>query len=265
MSDLNPLTLWRRLLAAPNDSRGKMLAMAFLVSAGSALAVSSAAVLLGPRLDANRAAAQQARLEAMLAELPALADILSGTGAESLEILVADLRTGGLADIDPAGFDPAALGPEDQTELSAEADIAGIGTRPDLVPIYLARDGDEIAVAVLPVIGQGYQSRIEAYLALEGDLDTVAGLTITEQGETPGLGAVIQTASWQGQWPGTLLTDEAGDLAVAVVRGGADEAWEVDAITGATRTSNGVQNMIRFWVGPNGYGPILDGLREGRF
>ena len=263
MSDANPLGLWRRFLAAPNESRGKMLTMAVLVSGLSALAVSSAAVLLGPRLDANRAAERQARLEAMLTELPALAALLEEAGADGLDIVVADLATGGAADVDPAAFDPELLEDEQITTLTPEQDIAGIGTRPDLVQFYVARDGAEVAAVILPVYGTGYQSVIRAYLALEGDLNTIAGLTITEQGETPGLGANIATASWQGRWPGTEIADPSGTIQVAVVRGGATEPYEVDAITGATRTSNGVQNMIRFWVGPDGFGPVLDALRAG--
>lgn len=261
MSDLNPLSLWRRLLAAPNESRGKMLVMAFLVSGLSALAVSTAAVLLGPRLDANRGAERQARLEAMLTELPALAALLQG--ADGLDIIVADLTTGGAADVDPDAFDPDLLGDDRTTALSEDQDIAGIGTRPDLAQIYVARDGSDIAAVILPVYGQGYQSVIRAFLALEGDLNTVAGLTITEQGETPGLGANIATDSWQGKWPGTLLADDTGTIRVSVVKGGAEPPFEVDAITGATRTSNGVENMIRFWVGPDGFGPVLEALRAG--
>ncbi|KAA9009412.1 NADH:ubiquinone reductase (Na(+)-transporting) subunit C [Histidinibacterium aquaticum] len=264
MPDLNPITAWRRMLAAPNDSRGKMLAMAFLVSAASALAVSSAAVLLGPRLDSNRAAERQARLEALLADLPALADLLAETGADGLDIVVADLETGTRADVDPSAFDPEALDEEQISALPPEEDIAGIGTRPDLAQFYVARDGSDIAAVILPVYGQGYQSVIRGYLALEGDLNTVAGLTITEQGETPGLGANIESPSWQAQWPGTQLLGPDGEIRVAVVRGGAQNEYEVDAITGATRTSNGVQNMVRFWIGPEGFGPVLDALGEGR-
>ena len=263
MPDLFPFSLWRRLLAAPNDSRGKMLAMAFLVSGLSALAVSSAAVLLSPQLEANRSAERQARLDAMLSELPALATLLSETGADGLDVLVADLDAGGLADVDPAAFDPEALDAEQITTLDPEEDIAGIGTRPDLAQLYVARDGQDIAAVILPVYGQGYQSVIRGFLALEGDLNTVAGLTITEQAETPGLGANIESASWQAQWPGTELRGPEGEIRVAVVRGGASTEYEIDAITGATRTSNGVQNMIRFWIGPQGFGPILDGLADG--
>ncbi len=266
MAELNPITLWRRFLALPNESRGKTLGMAFLVSAASALAVSTAAVVLGPRLDANREAERAARLEALIGALPGLADVLRGSGAEALEAIVVDLATGTRAEgIDPETFDPA--GPDAQgrtTPLPPDRDLAGLGERPDLARIYVARDADGLALVILPVSGQGYQSMIRGYLALEGDLNTVAGLTITDQAETPGLGARIADQSWQDLWPGTKLMDDAGEIRLAVAQGGATTEYQVDGITGATRTGSGVQNMIRFWIGPDGFGPVLDALKDGR-
>ena len=64
MADLNPVTAWRRLLALPNESRTKTLAMAFLVALVCTLMVTGATVILRPIQAANRAAEQQARLEA---------------------------------------------------------------------------------------------------------------------------------------------------------------------------------------------------------
>lgn len=266
MADLSPFALWRRFLATPADNRGKTLAMAFLVSAVCALAVSTAAVMLGPRLDANRAAEARARLEALVATLPGLADLLAEAGADRLDEIVVDLTTAGVAEeVAPEDFDPEAVArdPALNTELSPEADIANLGTRPNLARLYIVRSGAETALVILPVHGAGYQSTIRGYLALQGDLNTVAGLTITEQAETPGLGAKIEDAAWQALWPGTKLADETGEIRFAVKKGGATTEYEVDGITGATRTGNGVTNMVRFWVGPNGFGPVLDRLRRG--
>lgn len=62
MADLNPVTLWRHLLALPNESRTKTLAVAFAVSAVCAVFVSGAAVILGPIQQANLAAEQAERM-----------------------------------------------------------------------------------------------------------------------------------------------------------------------------------------------------------
>lgn len=261
MADLNPVALWRHMLAASNESRGKTLFMAVVVSGVSALAVSTAAVFLGPLAEANRAAEREARLAAMMDQLPGLAEILAASGAESMEALVVNLATDSVAeDIDPDAFDGTS---PSATALSPEEDIAGIGERPDYVRLYVLESDGVPQLVVFPIFGQGYTSTIKGFLALEGDMETVAALTITEQGETPGLGANIENASWQALWPGTSLVDADGNLAIEVVQGGGSQPWQVDGITGATRTGNGITNIVRFWVGPEGFGPILDKLKAG--
>ncbi len=265
MAELDPIVWWRRLLTAPNESRGKTLAMAFIVAAVSSLAVSLAAVVLQPRIDANRAAERQAKLDAMIADLPGLADILAESGADSLETVVVDLATGTEADVAPGDYDMAAVAadPATSTELSDAQDIAGIGRRPDYVEIHVLKARGSVELVILPVYAAGYQSTIRAYLALKGDLNTVAGLVVTEQGETPGLGANVATPGWQALWPGKKLADETGTLRLKVVRGKGQTEYEVDGITGATRTSTAVGDMIAFWIGPNGYASVLAALRSG--
>lgn len=267
MVDLNPLSLWRRLLALPNESRTKTIAVAFIVSAVCALVVSGSAVYLGPIQQANRAAEMEARMEAMLASMPEMAALIEELGGDSLETIVVDLRTGLIAsNIDPDTFDADAVrtDPANTTVLTAEQDVAGIGRRPDLVPIHVLREDGELRLVILPISGSGYQSTIRANLALEGDLNTVAALSITEQGETPGLGARIEENAWQALWPGRQLADGEGNIRLEVVRGRATNSFEVDGITGATRTGRGVSDAVRFWLGPDGFAPVLGNLRAGR-
>ncbi|WP_417584987.1 NADH:ubiquinone reductase (Na(+)-transporting) subunit C [Pelagibacterium sp.] len=266
MADLNPVALWRNLLALPNESRTKTLAVAFAVSTVCAVVVSGAAVILGPIQQANLAAEQAARMEEMLASMPEMAALIEEAGGDSLEKIVVDLRTGQIADdVDPETFDAAAArdDPETSTVLSAEEDIAGIGRRPDLVPIHVLREAGQLRLVILPISGAGYQSVIRANLALEGDLNTVAAFSVTEQGETPGLGARIEEPAWQALWPGKHLVGLEGDIRLDVVRGRATTEFEIDGITGATRTGNGITNAVHFWLGPNGFGPVLDNLARG--
>ena len=58
------------------------------------------------------------------------------------------------------------------------------------------------------------------------------------------------------------FADATGQIVLTVVRGEASEPYEVDAISGATVTSNGVVAMLRYWLGPHGFGPFLDRLRQ---
>lgn len=265
MADLNPIAAWRRFLAAPNDSRGKTIAVAFMVAAACAVAVSGITVILRPIQSANRAAEQEARLEALVAAIPGISDLLAASGGR-LSTVVVDLPQGRAhPSITPDTLAAALQDDARWTALTPAQDTAGIGTRPDLTQIYLLREGDALSLVVLPLVGAGYNGPIEAMLALRGDLRTIAGLTITRQAETPGLGARIADPAWQAQFPGTRAVGEDGTLRFAVARGAATTEYEVDGITGATRTANAITRMIRFWLGPDGYGPLLAAMQRGDF
>ncbi len=266
MADLNPITAWQRFLAQPIDSRGKTMLVAFLVSAFCAVMVTGATFMLRPIQQANRAAEQQARLEGLVAAIPGMSQMLAKADGAALSVVVIDLAEGAAApDIRPATLEAALQLPENWTALPPEADMAGIGHRPNLAQIYLLRDGDAVTLAILPVFGAGYNGMIEGMLALHGDMETIAGFTVTRQSETPGLGARIEEPAWQASFAGKRFADEAGNMRFAVARGPSASGFEVDGITGATRTSNAVSRIVRFWLGPEGYGPLLDAIQRGEF
>lgn len=261
MADLNPLSWWRRFLALPNDSRTKTFGVAFLVAAVAAVAVAVTAVSLKPLQTENAERRRQAQLQDMLASVPGLEQILADTHADTLETRIVDLEQGVFADdVDPASFE---ADPERSFVIAPSDDIAGIVQRPDLTPVHLVDQDGDLLLLVLPVYGSGYQSTIRAYVVLENDFNTIAALTIYEQGETPGLGTRITEPAWQDQWAGKQVADDAGTLRINVVREGSTGIHEVDGITGATRSSTGVGNLVRFWLGENGYGPFLTNLRDG--
>jgi Na+-transporting NADH:ubiquinone oxidoreductase subunit C len=255
----------RRLLAAPAESRTRTLVVAFLVSAVCALAVSMATVYLRPIQKANRAAEERARLEALVQGVPGMAELLRSADGV-LTAVVVDLDRGYAAkDVTTTTLDAALADPANWTALAPGDDPAGLGTRPDFAQVYLLRDDTGIALILLPVRGQGYNGTIDAILAIRGDLTTIAGLAVTRHSETPGLGARIEEAAWQAGFPGVEAFDHDGQLRFKVARGEAASAHEVDGITGATRTSNAITQMVRFWLGPLGYGPFLDAIRRGEF
>jgi Na+-transporting NADH:ubiquinone oxidoreductase subunit C len=162
-------------------------------------------------------------------------------------------------------LEAALADPANWTALDAGADIAGLGQRPDVAQVFLLRDDGEISLALLPMSAQGYNGRIDAILALRGDMNTLAGIAITRHAETPGLGGRIEEPSWQASFPGTEVRDESGQFRFNVARGDASSVYEVDGITGATRTSNAIERMVRFWLGPDGYGPFLRAVERGEF
>lgn len=265
MARLGPITLWRRFLALPNESIAKTLGVAVLVAIIAAAAVSVTAVSLRPLQEANADRERQERLASVLAGVPGLTRIVEDAGAAVLEARLVDLAAGTYVDgVSAEDYDArsAAADPALSIALPPEADIAGLRRRANLAEVYVVmRDGD-LALLILPIYGGGYQSTIYAYLALEPDLQTVAALSVYEQGETPGLGARIQEPAWQDLWPGTAIADETGAIRIAVVRGQGEGLFEVDGITGATRTSSAVSNIVRFWLGDWGYGPFLANLRS---
>jgi len=261
----NPLQYWRRVLSRPNDDRIKTIAVATLVALCSAIVVSTTSVALKPIQDANIQAERQARMDLMLDTLPGLRELMLKAGVDALESRIVDLTDGSFSEgIDPARYDmgKAAEDPETSIELSTDDDIAGLKRRANFAPIYLLQSNEELKIIVLPVQGAGYQSTITAMLALEADLTTIAALSIVEQGDSPGLGARIEDPEWLALWPGTKIVDADGNISVSVVRGKATEPYEVDGISGATRTGNGITNMLRFWLGENGYGPFLERLKS---
>ncbi|MCF6343454.1 MAG: Na(+)-translocating NADH-quinone reductase subunit C [Devosiaceae bacterium] len=267
MPDLNPFNWWRRLLALPNDNLTKTLVIAFLVIFTASIIVSFTAVTLRPFHVANLEKERQASLSAIIASLPGMDNILADAGVNFIEIHVVDLASGEFATtIDPTTFDQreAARDPTLSSTIPAEADVAGIKRREDYAQVFILRKDDDIQLVVLPVRGVGYQSMLYAYLALEADINTIAGLTFYEQGETPGIGARIEEAEWLALWPGKQLADENGEIKISVVRDKAVGPFEVDGISGATRTSNGISNMLHFWLGDYGFGPFLAKLRASK-
>lgn len=259
----DPLTLWRRFLARPNDDRVKTLGVALLVAFFSAVVVSTASVLLKPMQDAHLEAERAARMEAMLDALPGMRALMEEAGVTALDTRMVDLTEGRfVASPDPQGYDAiaASLDPATSIGIPAESDPAGLKRRENFAPVYLLeRDGD-LMLLVLPMRANGYQSTITAMLALEPDLRTIAALTITGQGETPGLGARIAEPDWQALWPGKEARDASGRVVIEVVRGGTAGPQQVDGISGATRSSMAVGAMMQFWLGELGFGPLLGRL-----
>ncbi len=85
---------------------------------------------------------------------------------------------------------------------SRQRPIRGLKRRENHAPVYLLERDGELMLLVLPMRATGYQSTITAMLALQPDLRTVAALTITEQGDTPGLGARIEEPDVAGALAG---------------------------------------------------------------
>lgn len=112
-----------------------------------------------------------------------------------------------------------------------------------IYPIFEAQDG----CVVVPVTGSGLWGPIWGYVALENDMTTIAGVVMDHSGETPGLGAEIATPKHQATYKGKQIFKGDEFVSVKLRKGGATEenkAHEVDAISGGTKTSDGVSAML---------------------
>lgn len=247
------------------------LLVSLAVCLGCSLVVSVATVVLRPIQLEHRRAARNARLADILGRQPALKELLGDLTTASLEERVVDLATGAfVTDVEPAGFDPlkAAAEPSTSRAVPPERDLARIKRQALHGVVTLVSRGGAPEALIVPIYGRGYGSIIRGSIALSGDGNTVIGLLISDHGETPGIGSEITEEDWTSLWPGKKVRDESGKLRLHVVveETGApddDEAFHVDGISGATRSTEGVGHMVQFWLGDDGYGPFLARAREG--
>lgn len=116
----------------------------------------------------------------------------------------------------------------------------------ELFPLFIChKDGKSFYI--IPVRGKGLWGPIWGYIALEGDMNTVYGVSFGHKSETPGLGAEIETETFRKQFIGKKIFDEKGEfVSVKAIKGGAspENTHGVDAVSGATITSNGVSEML---------------------
>ncbi len=132
--------------------------------------------------------------------------------------------------------------------LDKLADLKTMASAENDLPLFkYEREGETLYV--VPVAGKGLWGDIWGYVALQADGDTIAGVVFDHKGETPGLGAEIATAEHQKHYVGKKIYDAENRLvAVTLRKGGARQdniEHEVDAITGGTKTSDGVSAMLQ--------------------
>ena len=160
-----------------------------------------------------------------------------------------------------------AADPKYNISLTPDQDIAGIRHIPKDMLIYKVLNKGELQKYILPVYGKGLWSTMYGFLAIDKDLKTVRGISFYEHGETPGLGGEIDNPKWQALWNGKIAFDNNGKLLLEVIKSTVDPTnpnanSQIDGLSGATLTTRGVDHMVKFWLGDNGYGPFFEKLRK---
>ena len=144
-----------------------------------------------------------------------------------------------------------------------DKDIAILKRRENVGPIYVwTNENKEVERVVLPIRGYGLWGTLYGYLSLGSDLNSVNGIEFYDHKETPGLGGEVENEDWKAIWKGKLIYNQDGGVELKVVKGAAKDEYQIDGLSGATLTSNGVSNMINYWLGDEAYGPALKKIKE---
>jgi len=190
----------------------------------------------------------------------------------SINRKIIELKTGDPVSsevVDPETYDQrkATKDPELSVTIEPPGALGGIKRREKYSFVYeVMNEQGELEQVVLPVYGKGLWSTLYAFIAIDADGSTVRGITFYEHGETPGLGGEVENSVWQSIWEGKELYGEEGEVQLQIIKGsvseGTDDAeHKIDGLSGATITSNGVTEMIQYWMGPDAFGSYLDKLR----
>jgi Na+-transporting NADH:ubiquinone oxidoreductase subunit C len=251
-----------------NDSISKTFAVALALCVVCAVVVSSAAVILRPTQEVNK-------LLDLKTNILASAGLLKKGVAieaqfEQISTRVVDLETGRFTDaVDVASYDQrkASKDPALSIALDPKQDPAKIKRRANYATVYLLETEQGIEKIILPIKGYGLWSTLYGFLALESDLQTVAGIGFYEHTETPGLGGEIDNPRWKAGWVGKQAYRQ-GDVVINVLKGKVDMSREgadsqIDGLAGATLTTRGVDNLVRYWLGDEGFRPLINYLQAG--
>jgi Na+-transporting NADH:ubiquinone oxidoreductase subunit C len=276
----------QHVLALPNDSFEKTIAVAFALCLAGAVLVSGSAVILKPLQVSNKAADEKTNILEVVGMLDEKTNVEEAF--KKFEPKLVDLESGDYVDqvngLTPANFDQrkASKDPALNMEIPTEKDIAKIGRKSRYAKVYLVKEEGKTKAVILPVNGYGLWSTMYGFMALESDGQTVIGLNLFDQAETPGLGGEVVNPKWKELWKGKKVYKlsseqgqefqnkhhtEVGDPVLTLVKGTVDPAkpgaqHQVDGLAGATLTSNGVSNLVRYWLGSEGFAPYLAKLRS---
>ncbi len=257
-------------MSSNKDSISNTIRIAFLVCLVCSIVVSYAAISLKPLQEINKTAEVKKNILAAAGLYDENRSIEDQFGVITTKIV--DIRTGKyVTDMDVEAYDQrkASKDPRQSEKLTVAQDIASIKRLENYVKVYEVIENGELTSLILPIRGYGLWSTLWGFVALESDLNTVIGLGFYEHAETPGLGGEVDNPKWKTLWSGKEVYATPGEVAIFVKKGSIDQSLDaevrfgVDGLSGATLTSRGVSNLVRFWMGDDGFAPFLKHLKAG--
>jgi Na+-transporting NADH:ubiquinone oxidoreductase subunit C len=272
-----------KVLALGNDSLEKTIAIAVSLCLVCAILVSFAAVALKPLQVNNKEADMKKNILDVAGLLEEGADI-DAAFAEKIEAKIVDLETGDYVEnINANEYDQrkAAKDPAQSVAIPKEKDIAHIRVKAKYGKVFLVKEGGAVKSIILPVNGYGLWSTLYGFLSVDPDGQTVQSINFYDQAETPGLGGEVVNPNWRALWKGKkvyaesdqpslekgLITEaDIGEPALSLIKGVVDNTkpgsqYQVDGLAGATLTSTGVTNLVRYWMSNEGFAPYLKKVR----
>jgi Na+-transporting NADH:ubiquinone oxidoreductase subunit C len=200
------------------------------------------------------------------------------TYEEKVKPIIIELKSGRILSdkeqdpvLNPEKFDVKKLkgDPKYSEPIPADKDLANVKTRPKFMAVYQVIDKDKkVSAYILPIYGKGLWSTLFGFISLDKDLKAVKGITFYEHGETPGLGGEVDNMKWKESWKNKAAFDDKNQLILSVIKSKVDKSdpmanSKIDGLSGATLTTRGLDNMIKYWLGENGYGPFFNRIRKG--
>ena len=260
---MSKLSTWARFKKAPIDNPVKTMIITVLICFVASLFVTFSAIKLRPIQKTNTLNDKRKNIlqVAGIYEEGKTIDEMF----KNVEARVVDIRTGEYTTSVNSDYNEitGAKDPETSRALTKQEDTAAIRRQSFYKVIYLVKDSSgEFNKIILPIHGYGLWSTLYGFVAIGTDANTIYALKFYSHAETPGLGGEVDNPNWRAQWQGKNLFDDNGKVAIEVVKTGASGKYQIDALSGATITSTGVNNLVRFWVGKNGFGKFLKTTKE---
>ncbi|BFT31506.1 Na(+)-translocating NADH-quinone reductase subunit C [Alteromonas sp. D210916BOD_24] len=247
-------------MSAKKESLGKTVGIVVAVCLVCSIVVSGAAVGLRSLQQTNAALDKKSNIltAAGLYEVGMSNKAIESTYSERVEQRFVNLDAGTFVEAPSQDYDMYKAAKVTEQSTKVEGSNVGFQRRPNVASVYLVRnDAGDVSRIILPVHGSGLWDLMYGFLALEADGQTVRELIYYQQKETPGLGGEVQNPAWQAKWDGKELYEN-GEVAIRVVKNAnPSNPHTIDALSGATLTSNGVENTVRYWVGEQGFGQFL--------
>ncbi|MGR9012981.1 MAG: Na(+)-translocating NADH-quinone reductase subunit C [Gammaproteobacteria bacterium] len=261
-----------KVLALGNDSLEKTIAIAVALCLVCAVLVSFSAVALKPLQVHNKELDMKKNILDVAGLLQEDSNI-DAEFAERIEAKIVDLETGDyVEDMNVAEYDQrkAAKDPALSVAIPKDKDIAHIRVKAKFAKVFLVKEGGAIKSIILPVNGYGLWSTLYGFLSVDPDGQTVQSINFYDQAETPGLGGEVVNPNWRALWKGKKVYPETGtdmsEPSLSLIKGVVDNTkagsqYQVDGLAGATLTSTGVSNLVKYWMSKEGFASYLAKVR----